>query len=152
MRYDFVKRLAATKDQYYQLADSLNWCEIEVFVGKLSPLSRSTTTRPYLTTIAIFCGSAPALSVAMKHFFGRVWGTTREYGSNMQTPGQSYGNRLSTLNKNGRHQRLDESERFGSEDGIVMKTDIRMEVSDRDLEDDRANGAGFAKYGHGGGV
>ncbi|PLN79925.1 hypothetical protein BDW42DRAFT_194789 [Aspergillus taichungensis] len=133
VRYDFVKRLAATKDQYYQLADSLNWCEIEVFV-------------------AIFCGSAPALSVAMKHFFGRVWGSTHGYGSNMQTPGQSYGNRLSTLNKNSRHQRLDESERFGSEDGIVMKTDIRMEVSDRDLEDDRAHGTGLGKYGNGVGV
>ncbi|KAJ5836306.1 hypothetical protein N7447_002332 [Penicillium robsamsonii] len=33
VRYAYVKLLAGTKDQYYELADSLNWCGIEIYVG-----------------------------------------------------------------------------------------------------------------------
>ncbi|KAL4806071.1 hypothetical protein BDV18DRAFT_160139 [Aspergillus unguis] len=36
VRYDFVRKLENNPDQYYYLADSLNWCSIEIYVGKLS--------------------------------------------------------------------------------------------------------------------
>lgn len=36
VRYDYVRMLATTSDQFYALADALNWCSIEAYVGKLT--------------------------------------------------------------------------------------------------------------------
>jgi hypothetical protein len=36
VRYDFVRTLADSKDMYYLLADSLNWCCIEIYTGKIT--------------------------------------------------------------------------------------------------------------------
>ncbi|PLB44204.1 hypothetical protein P170DRAFT_450379 [Aspergillus steynii IBT 23096] len=141
VRYDFVKKLAHNKDQYYYLADSLNWCSIECYV-------------------AIFCGSAPALQVIIKTYAPRVLGTSnaQKYDSQKHTPGQGYSNRMSTMYRMSRHRRL-ETDRGGSQDaivpgsapenGIVMKTDIRMEVTDRDSEEGKRMDTGFhVDFGH----
>ncbi|KAI9036469.1 uncharacterized protein KD926_001812 [Aspergillus affinis] len=135
VRYDFVKKLAHNKDQYYYLADSLNWCSIECYV-------------------AIFCGSAPALQVIIKTYAPRVLGTSnaQKYDSQRNTPGQRYSNRMSTMYKMSRHRRL-ETDHGGSQDaivsagapgnGIVMKTDIRMEVTDPDSDEGKRMDTGF---------
>lgn len=47
---------------YFLLADSLNWCELEIYV-------------------AIFCGSAPAFKVLLKSWWPRLFGS-----SNHRTP------------------------------------------------------------------
>lgn len=36
VRYDYVRMLSSSRDQSYYLADSLNWCGIEIYVGKRS--------------------------------------------------------------------------------------------------------------------
>ncbi|PLB47613.1 hypothetical protein P170DRAFT_409820 [Aspergillus steynii IBT 23096] len=120
VRYNFVLDLEGNKDQFYPLADSLNWCTIEVYV-------------------AIFCGSAPSLSVLIKTYAPRVFGTSKaqNYASGTPTPGHNLANKLP---KTSRHRRLEETTGLGSQDaivlnerepdGITLKTDIHMEVTD----------------------
>lgn len=36
VRYDYVRMLATTADQFYALADALNWCGIEAYVGEFT--------------------------------------------------------------------------------------------------------------------
>ncbi|KAL2847171.1 hypothetical protein BJY01DRAFT_246945 [Aspergillus pseudoustus] len=136
VRYDFVRKLANNPDQYYFLADSLNWCSIEIYV-------------------AIFCGSAPSLSVLVKTYAPAILGssggrgptgTSGAQGYNPSGQGASY--RLSTRGTNQHHHRRleDTTELDGSQEeiiqgrrwsvtaqhGIMMKTEVRLEVNDRD--------------------
>ncbi|KAK1147820.1 hypothetical protein N8T08_000333 [Aspergillus melleus] len=120
VRYDFVLKLEGNEDQFYHLADSLNWCTIEVYV-------------------AIFCGSAPSLSVLIKTYAPRVFGTSKaqNYASSAPTPGHSLAHHRPKAN---RHRRLEDTTGLGSQDaivlneqdhgGITLKTDIHMEVTD----------------------
>ncbi|OJJ53598.1 hypothetical protein ASPSYDRAFT_62178 [Aspergillus sydowii CBS 593.65] len=123
VRYDFVKKLAHNPDQYYSLADSLNWCSIEIYV-------------------AVFCGSAPALSVLVKTYAPALLGSSGRTGhshGHPSGPGGTY--RLSSRPTN-RRRLSDTIDLNGSQDniiagqgrseGIMMKTDIHMEVNDAD--------------------
>ncbi|KAL2801594.1 hypothetical protein BJX63DRAFT_442175 [Aspergillus granulosus] len=130
VRYDSVHKLAHNPDQVYYLADSLNWCSIEIYV-------------------AIFCGSAPALSVLVKTYAPAILGSSGSRGSpgnsgaqGYHPPGKSTSYRLST--RPSAHRRLeDTTELDGSQEeiigregpstqGIMMKTELRLEVNDHD--------------------
>ncbi|PLB50030.1 hypothetical protein P170DRAFT_463334 [Aspergillus steynii IBT 23096] len=146
VRYDYVRLLSNTADQYYFLADSLNWCSIEIYV-------------------AIFCGSAPALSVLIKTYAPRVFGSSygrHDYESD-NTPGNSSGQtpaqRLSGRGKDIWHKAkisgrrgLQDTTLTGSEeaivpgDGIVLKTELRMDVMQRERENAEAAVADEATY------
>ncbi|KAL2785630.1 hypothetical protein BJX66DRAFT_329186 [Aspergillus keveii] len=140
VRYSFVLQLAGNPDQYYYLADSLNWCSIEIYV-------------------AIFCGSAPSLSVLVKTYAPALLGSSG--GGGRGPSGMSGGNyggrgtgpsyRLSSRPRGRRDTDIDvdisalDRERDGSQEeiisargqGIMMKTDITMEVDERrDAEGD----------------
>lgn len=128
-------QLEGNEDQFYPLADSLNWCTIEVYVGMcMNSLSVTMLTNP-----AIFCGSAPSLSVLVKTYAPRVFGTSKaqNYASGTPTPGHNLANKLP---KAKRHRRLEDTTGLGSQDaivlderepdGITMKTDIHMEVTE----------------------
>ncbi|KAL3490347.1 hypothetical protein BJX62DRAFT_238159 [Aspergillus germanicus] len=137
VRYSFVLQLAGNPDQYYYLADSLNWCSIEIYV-------------------AIFCGSAPSLSVLVKTYAPALLGSSggrgptgtsgagNGYGYGGRGTGPSY--RLSSRPRGRRDTDIDvdisalDRERDGSQEeiisargqgGIMMKTDITMEVDER---------------------
>ncbi|CAG8943273.1 unnamed protein product [Penicillium salamii] len=130
IRYDFVKKLASAKEDYYLLlADSLNWCTIEAF-------------------IAIFCGSAPSLSVLIKSYAPYIFGSSASrYPSTARSPGASYVQRRNPLKSNRRRGLGDTT--LGSQDaivsvnnvdqdqnGIMMKTDIQTDVTSRKSGDD----------------
>ncbi|KAL4908856.1 hypothetical protein BDW74DRAFT_73708 [Aspergillus multicolor] len=123
VRYDFVKKLATASEDYYMLlADSLNWCTIEAYV-------------------AIFCGCAPSLSVLIKAYAPSLFGSsTAKYPNSAQTPGASYQQRQRRNPlKSSRRQGLGDTtlgsqdaivdEHGNSQDGIMMKTDIQMDVA-----------------------
>ncbi|KAF9891192.1 hypothetical protein FE257_004756 [Aspergillus nanangensis] len=139
VRYDYVRLLANTTDQYYFLADSLNWCSIEIYV-------------------AIFCGSGPALSVLLKTYVPRVFGST--YGrhesdnnplsSQHQLQGISNrqrdtwrGYKISSNQKSSRRG-LHDTTLGGSEEaivpgnGIVMKTELHMDVTQRSSDEENS--------------
>ncbi|KAE8150862.1 hypothetical protein BDV25DRAFT_139457 [Aspergillus avenaceus] len=119
VRYDSVLKLANNKDQYYLLADSLNWCSIELYV-------------------AIFCGSAPALSVLIRSFSPRALDSgyrEQVYGS--RRPPSIHACPIRAI-KNLRGRQSEDVE-LCSQDAIItdsepvrimMKTEIQMEVSD----------------------
>ncbi|CAG7995021.1 unnamed protein product [Penicillium olsonii] len=130
IRYDFVKQLASAKEDYYLLlADSLNWCTIEAF-------------------IAIFCGSAPSLSVLIKSYAPFIFGSSAsKYPSTAPSPGASYMHRRNNLRSNRRRGLGDTT--LGSQDaiisvsnseqepnGIMMKTDIQTDVASRKSGED----------------
>ncbi|KAK7937248.1 uncharacterized protein PG986_014116 [Apiospora aurea] len=57
VRFGYVRKLSNETDMYFLLADSLNWCELEIYV-------------------AIFCGSAPAFKVLLKSWWPRLFGSS----------------------------------------------------------------------------
>ncbi|RDW81274.1 uncharacterized protein DSM5745_04831 [Aspergillus mulundensis] len=132
VRYDFVKKLStASEDYYLLLADSLNWCTIEAYV-------------------AIFCGCAPSLSVLIKAHAPYLFGSSAaKYPNSAQTPGASYQHqhrqRRNPL-KSSRRQGLGDTTLGSqdaivdghdhSQDGIMMKTDIQMDVAPRESTED----------------
>ncbi|KAJ6083451.1 hypothetical protein N7467_007586 [Penicillium canescens] len=116
VRYVYVKRLAGIKDQYYELADSLNWCSIENYV-------------------AIVCGSAPSFSVLVKTYAPRLFGSY--YGDQAyQTYSRSHDQPLQRIAD--RFRADDPTITTGSQEaivptgGILMKTDLHMEVGPYD--------------------
>ncbi|KAJ6019210.1 hypothetical protein N7499_009631 [Penicillium canescens] len=116
VRYVYVKRLAGIKDQYYELADSLNWCSIENYV-------------------AIVCGSAPSFSVLVKTYAPRLFGSY--YGDQAyQTYSRSHDQPLQRIVD--RFRADDPTITTGSQEaivptgGILMKTDLHMEVGPSD--------------------
>ena len=163
VRYDYVRLLSNTADQYYFLADSLNWCSIEIYVGMISHPIPSCVH--ILSNPAIFCGSAPALSVLIKTYAPRVFGSS--YGrynyESDNTPGNSSGQtpaqRLSGRGKDIWHKAkisgrrgLQDTTLTGSEeaivpgDGIVLKTELRMDVMQRERENAETAVVDEAKY------
>ncbi|KAJ5313239.1 uncharacterized protein N7443_000123 [Penicillium atrosanguineum] len=130
VRYDFVTKLSSAKEEYYLLlADSLNWCTIEAYV-------------------AIFCGCPPPLSVLIKTYAPSMFGSSAaKYPSSAQSPGATYPQRRNPLKSNRRWGLGDMT--LGSQDpivtvskpdqdqdGIMMKTDIQMDVAMRKLIED----------------
>lgn len=100
---------------------------------------------------AIFCGSAPSLSVLVKTYAPRVIGSSyrRDYnsdntpGNSNQTPGQKFSGRGKDVwhkAKISGRRGLQDTTLTGSEeaivpgDGIVMKTELRMDVMQRERE------------------
>ncbi|KAL3428758.1 hypothetical protein BDV09DRAFT_203927 [Aspergillus tetrazonus] len=120
---------ACVRYDYYflLLADSLNWCTIEAYV-------------------AILCGCAPSLSVLIKSHASTMFGYSNPKPSNSTLPRTDYVQRQNHLKSNQRRG-LDETT-MGSQDaivtgtgtnteqdhdgyGILMKTDIQMDVTRR---------------------
>ncbi|KAL4916544.1 hypothetical protein BDW62DRAFT_218643 [Aspergillus aurantiobrunneus] len=121
VRYNFVTKLASAQEKYYLfLADSLNWCTIEAYV-------------------AIFCGCAPSLSVLIKTYAPSVFGTG--YQTSAPSNRASYLQRRNPLKSDRRRGQGDTTLGSASQDaivpdgqdqeGIIMKTDIRMDVASR---------------------
>lgn len=74
VRFAYVRKLSGEKDMYFLLADSLNWCELEIYV-------------------AIFCGSAPAFKVLLKSWWPRLFGSSHQNGTpDYQHGGHGNGN------------------------------------------------------------
>ncbi|KAL2822104.1 hypothetical protein BJX63DRAFT_442289 [Aspergillus granulosus] len=131
VRYDFVKKLSSATEEYYLLlADSLNWCTIEAYV-------------------AIFCGCAPSLSVLIKAYAPSIFGSgATKYAGNAQSPGPSYLQQRRNALRGNRRRGLGDTT-LGSQDaivtgsnpdhgqdGIMMKTDIQMDISTRKSTED----------------
>ncbi|RAH71256.1 uncharacterized protein BO66DRAFT_371689 [Aspergillus aculeatinus CBS 121060] len=126
VRYNFVRRLASAKEEYYLLlADSLNWCTIEAYV-------------------AIFCGCAPSLSVLIKAYAPSIFGSsTARISHSAQFPGAGDLQQRSARKANRRRGLADTT--LGSQDaivtgstpdqldqdGIAMKTIIQTYVTTR---------------------
>ncbi|KAJ5463678.1 hypothetical protein N7475_008622 [Penicillium sp. IBT 31633x] len=124
LEFSLLPLLEGNEEQYLELADSLNWCSIEIYV-------------------AICCGSAPSLSVLIKtyapRFFGSYHGGQR-YRSYSHSHGDQALQRIVDRSKPGwlGHHADDPKISTGSQkaivpdDGIVMKTDMHMEVGPSD--------------------
>ncbi|KAK8075924.1 hypothetical protein PG994_003196 [Apiospora phragmitis] len=118
VRFGYVRKLSGETDMYFLLADSLNWCELEIYV-------------------AIFCGSAPAFKVLLKSWFPRMFGS-----SNHQTPDYQHngGHSNKSNNSGGGGKRSGSTEIPHENDSkeaimmsgnrIVRKTEFTMEVED----------------------
>ncbi|RAK71283.1 uncharacterized protein BO72DRAFT_463958 [Aspergillus fijiensis CBS 313.89] len=134
VRYNFVRRLASAKEEYYLLlADSLNWCTIEAYV-------------------AIFCGCAPSLSVLIKAYAPSIFGSsTARISHSAQFPGASDLQQRSALKANRRRGVAGTT--LGSQDvivtgsapdqldqdGIVMKTIIQTYVTTRESTEEESH-------------
>ncbi|OJJ07141.1 hypothetical protein ASPVEDRAFT_65636 [Aspergillus versicolor CBS 583.65] len=123
VRYNFVTKLSSAEEEYYLLlADSLNWCTIEAYV-------------------AIFCGCAPSLSILVKTYAPSIFGST--HNTSAKSPNASYFmQRRTPLKSNRRLGKGDitlgsqdaivtggNPDQDRDQDGIVMKTDIHMDVA-----------------------
>ncbi|CAI7607555.1 unnamed protein product [Penicillium viridicatum] len=98
--------------------------------------------------VAIFCGCAPSLSVLIKTYAPSIFGSSAaKYQSSAQSPGASYVQRRNPLKSN-RHRGLGDTT-LGSQDaivtvsnpdqdqdGIMVKTDIQMDVATRKSTED----------------
>ncbi|KAK8091495.1 hypothetical protein PG997_001856 [Apiospora hydei] len=76
VRFGYVRKLSNETDMYFLLADSLNWCELEIYV-------------------AIFCGSAPALKVLLKSWWPRLFGSSLHHTPDYQQQNGGGGGRSS---------------------------------------------------------
>lgn len=82
-----MRKLSGETDMYFLLADSLNWCELEIYV-------------------AIFCGSAPALKVLLKTWWPRLFGssahqTPPDYQHHNGHGGRSHGSKYAHMGGSG---------------------------------------------------
>ncbi|KAL4749578.1 hypothetical protein BDW72DRAFT_213998 [Aspergillus terricola var. indicus] len=143
VRYDFVKKLSSAQEEYYLLlADSLNWCTIEAYV-------------------AIFCGCAPSLSILIKSHASSIFGSTAPKSSNSALPGANYMQRPKPLKSNRRRGLGDttlgsqdaivtgtgsDTEQDRDRDGIMMKTDIQMDVTRRTSTEDVTYKRGYDNF------
>ncbi|KAI0023975.1 hypothetical protein F4780DRAFT_686761 [Xylariomycetidae sp. FL0641] len=66
VRFAYVRLLAHTSDMYFFLADSLSWCEIELY-------------------LAIYCGSASTLRVLLRTYFPGILGSSVKKSYDPQT-------------------------------------------------------------------
>ncbi|OQE03124.1 hypothetical protein PENVUL_c035G06518 [Penicillium vulpinum] len=123
VRYAYVKMLSGTKEQYYELADSLNWCSIEIYV-------------------AICCGSAPSFSVLIKTYAPRLFGSYYG-GQRYQTYSPSHRDQpLQRIPDRKQswlgHDKNDTTISTGSQEaivpngGIMLRTDLHTEVGPSD--------------------
>ncbi|KAI0475045.1 hypothetical protein GGR56DRAFT_675211 [Xylariaceae sp. FL0804] len=75
VRFFYVRLLANTSDMYFFLADSLSWCEIEIYV-------------------AIICGSASAFKVLLRTYLPGILGSSlrpQKYGKTGSSRSRSRG-------------------------------------------------------------
>ncbi|CAG8410370.1 unnamed protein product [Penicillium salamii] len=127
VRYDYVRMLATTSDQFYALADALNWCSIEAYV-------------------AIFCGSAPALSVILKACIPRIFGSSNGDNRYQSSSAERGLRKIMTRPRNPWSTRggPDPMVSVGSLDHavpdgtIVLRTEVHMEVESGKLKDDHS--------------
>ncbi|KAK6838081.1 hypothetical protein PG995_012375 [Apiospora arundinis] len=82
VRFGYVRMLSGEKDMYFYLADSLNWCELEIYV-------------------AIFCGSAPAFKVLLKSWWPRMFGSSQRTPDYQHNGGHSKGSRYAHMGGSG---------------------------------------------------
>ncbi|ROV92972.1 hypothetical protein VMCG_08978 [Cytospora schulzeri] len=138
VRFGYVLLLSNTTDQYYFLADSLNWCAIEIYV-------------------AVMCSCATAFKVLVKQYFPRIFGSTnassggnkfakpsgsRSFGTKATKDtgypsGSSHWTKIPStkqvaVSSSGRRT-SNESEIEMVRGEIVRKTEIRMEYSEESI-------------------
>ncbi|KAI1080323.1 hypothetical protein F5B20DRAFT_589403 [Whalleya microplaca] len=117
--------VAVADDMYFYLADSLSWCEIEIYV-------------------AIFCGSASAFKILFRTYFPGILGSSRGKGSydrkglsgsGKSSAYQGLGRERSgnkTTISTGRHVPHNDSEELIIQDGrgqnIMKRTEFHMDV------------------------
>ncbi|RYP46533.1 hypothetical protein DL768_007280 [Monosporascus sp. mg162] len=130
--FSYVRLLAQTDETFFYLADSLNWCSIEIY-------------------LAIFCGSTSAYKVLLRTHLPGLLGSSRgknSYDANHQKSGsnnrpyQGLGGgrsgKSTIVGGSGSHteHRDNDSEELiiqsgaGNGNSIIMKTEFRMEVLD----------------------
>jgi hypothetical protein len=130
VRFSYVRLLAAEKDMYFYLADSLNWCSIEIYVGEFLLLDLVMRAHPAdhvcRVILAILCGSAPSLRILLKGPFARIFGSS--YGESEGGKKKSESYQLGTGNqpwkKNPPHKL-----------GRNMVTDISLGPTRKDSEE-----------------
>jgi hypothetical protein len=71
VRFYFVLFLANEKDIWYYMADSLNWCSIEIYA-------------------AIICSSASTFKAILKTYLPKVWGSYGSQGPSASHPRHQY--------------------------------------------------------------
>ncbi|KAH9907032.1 hypothetical protein F4778DRAFT_610250 [Xylariomycetidae sp. FL2044] len=121
VRFGYVRLLVDEEDMYFLLADSLNWCEIEIY-------------------IAILCGSAPALKVLLKVWWPRIFGSSNQYSPRYPNGHYKSSSNYATIGGSGDKSGSRKSRHMGTTDSkeaivtqdnrIVKKTEFTMEVSD----------------------
>ncbi|RYP92937.1 hypothetical protein DL770_000987 [Monosporascus sp. CRB-9-2] len=132
VRFSYVRLLAQTDDMFFYLADSLNWCSIEIY-------------------LAIFCGSASAYKVLLRTYLPGLLGSSRgknsydanhhKSGSNnrpYQGLGGGRSGKSTIIGGSGSHTEHHDNDseeliiQNGASNGnsILMKTEFRMEVLD----------------------
>ncbi|KUI59168.1 hypothetical protein VP1G_06434 [Cytospora mali] len=138
VRFAYVLLLSNTTDQYYFLADSLNWCSIEIYV-------------------AVMCSCATAFKVLIKKHFPRIFGSSNASagGHKFSKPGgsRSFGSKApkdaaypsmssrwtkipstKQVGVSGSGRRTsNESEIEMVRTEIMRKTEIRVEFSDENV-------------------
>ncbi|KAE8148625.1 hypothetical protein BDV25DRAFT_141583 [Aspergillus avenaceus] len=123
VRFSFVRRISnQPEDPFQDLGPALNWCCVEVYFG-------------------IFCGSAPALSVILKTYVPHWLGSVESQAHNSRPPRDHSSAPRSTwpsASYKSRQCRGADTGRYGSQgnlllgkNAILMRTDITMEVTDR---------------------
>ncbi|CAJ2508865.1 Uu.00g138910.m01.CDS01 [Anthostomella pinea] len=136
VRFAYVRLLSNTTDMYFYLADSLSWCEIEIYV-------------------AIFCGSASTFKILLRNYLPSILGSSamknnkydNKYGKAASGSGQSRGYQgLGGKDKTGRTTisggttdvPRNDSEEFiiqnPSAGRIRVETEFRLEAMHRDDE------------------
>lgn len=145
-------KLKDEKDSFYYLADSLNWCSIEIYAGMSPPLPSRLLPRCLRPAIAIICGSASTFRALLKKYVPRLLGSSARYGTggmnghpyNQSSTGdfalKPYGNQLSRDRAGGEPDSQADmfSARPGSQrgileggkKGIMMSKEITVKVTD----------------------
>jgi hypothetical protein len=77
VRFYYVLFLANETDIWFYMADSLNWCSIEIYAGKVPSRFVRTGFEPNIFS-AIICSSASTFKAILKTYLPKVWGS---YGS-----------------------------------------------------------------------
>ncbi|KAL1954331.1 hypothetical protein VTO42DRAFT_1405 [Malbranchea cinnamomea] len=140
VRYHYVRLLSdAGTNMFYNLADSLNWCALESYV-------------------AIFCGCAPSLSVLIKTYAPRFFGTSVDTGQRHNSNGAHQlhdinsrfrGTNMRRKGSRAQLSQMDDITLAGSEEaivesnsksndnsgGILLTTELRMDVTHRGSDD-----------------
>ncbi|RYP15958.1 hypothetical protein DL765_005398 [Monosporascus sp. GIB2] len=154
VRLSYVRLLAHTDDMFFYLADSLNWCSIEIY-------------------LAIFCGSASAYKVLLCTYLPALLGYPREknyYDANHhesrrnnrldQVLGGVRSGKSTIVGAAGAMRNTADNDggdlmvQNGTNNSILMKTEFRMEVLDsKNKSEDSGDGSpgvsGSGSHQHG---
>jgi hypothetical protein len=90
VRFYFVLFLANEKDIWFYMADSLNWCSIEIYAGTQSPLHDTQPCEADFASIAIICSSASTFKALLRTYLPKIWGSAGSRGGPSGEPRHEY--------------------------------------------------------------